>query len=85
MIICTRQRGYWHGLQDLVRDICCVAAERAPECGIGTMIGDLLSADPSSWDAVMIGLRALLCVLLTAPARKAGNPQDQPEVPPSCH
>ena len=59
-----------------------MASERVPDCGISTMIVDLLSVDASSWDAAMIGLRALLCVLVTAPARKAGNPHDQPEVQP---
>jgi hypothetical protein len=44
------------------------------------LIVDLLSAEAPNWDAVMIGLRALLCVLVAAPARKAGMPQAQPEV-----
>jgi hypothetical protein len=57
-----------------VREICCVVADAAPEYGIGALIMDLLSVDASSWDALMIGLRALLCVLLAVPSRKAGMP-----------
>lgn len=57
-----------------MREICCVVADAAPEFGIGVLITELLSAEASSWDALMIGLRALLCVLLAVPARKAGRP-----------
>ncbi|CAL8468215.1 g7754 [Coccomyxa elongata] len=60
--------------QELVREICCVVADAAPEFGIGVLITELLSVEASSWDALMIGLRALLCVLLAVPARKAGRP-----------
>ena len=59
--------------QDLVREICCIVADAAPEFGIGVLIMDLLNVDASSWDALMIGLRALLCVLLAVPSRKAGQ------------
>lgn len=60
--------------QELVREICCVVADAAPEFGIGVLITELLSVEASSWDALMIGLRALLCVLLAVPNRKAGRP-----------
>lgn len=49
-------------------------AESAPQFGIGVLIMDLLSVDVSSWDAIMIGLRALLCVLLAVRSRESGRP-----------
>lgn len=61
--------------------MCCAVAERAPGYGLGVLITELLAADAGGgWDALMVGLRALLSVLLGAPRRAAGLPSAQPEV-----
>ena len=60
--------------QDMVRMICVTVAQRAPEYGLGTLVLDLLQLDAgSAWDGVMIGLRALLAILLAAPAQALGT------------
>ena len=68
--------------QELVREMCCAVAEAAPDYGLGVLITDLLAVDASGWDAIAVGLRALLTVLLGAPRRAAGLPPTQPEVRP---
>ena len=54
----------------MVRQICVTVAEQAPDFGIGMLVMDLLQAETATnWDAAMIGLRALLSILLSAPDR----------------
>ena len=59
--------------QDAVVAMCAGVAERAPEYGLGTLLPELLSAEAASWDATLIGLRALRAVLLAAPSCTASR------------
>ncbi len=56
-------------------ELCCVVARHAPVYGIGTLLPDMLSTELFGWDALMIGLRALLTMLVAAPAWKHGDQQ----------
>ncbi|KAK9839278.1 hypothetical protein WJX81_005497 [Elliptochloris bilobata] len=58
--------------QDAVVELCTTVAAREPNFGVG-MVAELLAGEPTAWDAVGVGLRALRGVLLAAPAR-AGKP-----------
>ena len=57
--------------QDAVVDLCTAVAGREPNFGVG-MVAELLAGEPTAWDAVGVGLRALRAILLTAPGRTAG-------------
>ena len=60
-------------LQDLVRQICVVIADRgAAEFAVGNLIVELISSD-GNWEAIMIGLKALLSIYMSASARAAGR------------
>ena len=61
--------------------LCCVVARHAPTYGIGTLLPDMLSVESSGWDALMIGLRALLTLLIAAPAWRQGDQQPSFQVP----
>ena len=67
-------------VQDLLMELCCVAARHAPAYGIGVLLPDMLTIENSGWDALMIGLRALLTMLIAAPAWSRGNQQPHFEV-----
>ena len=67
-------------VQDLLMELCCVAARHAPAYGIGVLLPDMLTIENSGWDALMIGLRALLTMLVAAPAWSHGNQQPNFEV-----
>jgi hypothetical protein len=56
-------------------ELCCVAARHSPAYGIGVLLPDMLSIELSGWDALMIGLRALLTMLIAAPSWSKGNQQ----------
>ena len=67
-------------LQDLVRQICVTIADRgAAEFAVGTLIVELISSD-GNWEAIMIGLKALLSIYMAAPARAAGRNFSDTEV-----
>ena len=57
--------------QDAVVELCVAVAAREPNFGVG-MVAELLAGEPTAWDAVGVGLRALRAILLTAPGRTAG-------------
>ena len=61
-------------------ELCCVVARHAPMYGIGILLPDMLSIEVSGWDALMIGLRALLTMLIAAPAWSKGDQQPSFEV-----
>ena len=67
-------------VQDLLMELCCVAARHAPAYGIGVLLPDMLTIENSGWDALMIGLRALLTMLIAAPAWSRSNQQPHFEV-----
>ena len=70
------QRSEWEPpLQDVIRQICIKISERAPEFGIGNLVAELLQ-DPSNWDTLLIGLRSLIAILLSAPARLVTSQKD---------
>ena len=56
-------------------ELCCVVARHTPAYGIGVLLPDMLSIELSGWDALMIGLRALLTMLIAAPSWGQGNQQ----------
>ncbi|KAL0053523.1 hypothetical protein WJX82_006983 [Trebouxia sp. C0006] len=59
--------------QDLVRQICVTIADHgAADFAVGSLIIELISSD-GNWEAIMIGLKALLSIFMTAPARAAGK------------
>ncbi len=63
----------WCLLQDLVRQICVTIADHgAADFAVGSLIIELISSD-GNWEAIMIGLKALLSIFMTAPARAAGK------------
>ena len=74
------QTGAVTALQDLLMELCCVIARHAPVYGIGTLLPDMLSTELSGWDALMIGLRALLTMLVAAPAWRQGEQEPTFEV-----
>ena len=59
----------------MIRQICIKVSERAPEFGIGNLVAELLQ-DPSNWDTLLIGLRSLIAILLSAPARLLTSQKD---------
>ena len=61
-------------------ELCCVVIRHAPVHGIGTLLPEMLTIELSGWDALMIGLRALLTMLLAAPAWSRGGQQPTFEV-----
>ena len=61
-------------------ELCCMVARHAPMYGIGTLLPDMLLIEVSGWDALMIGLRALLTLLIAAPAWRQGDQQPSFEV-----
>ena len=67
-------------LQDMIMELCCVVTRHAPVHGIGTLLPEMLTIELSGWDALMIGLRALLTMLLAAPAWSRGGQQPTFEV-----
>lgn len=67
-------------LQDLVRQICVTIADHgAADFAVGSLIVELVSSE-GHWEAIMIGLKALLSILLQAPARAAGRHLQLPQV-----
>lgn len=70
---CTMLYLLWGPLQDLVCQICVTIADRgAAEFAVGSLIVELISSD-GNWEAIMIGLKALLSIYMAAPARAAGK------------
>lgn len=74
-------------MQDLVCQICVTIADKgAAEFAVGSLIVELLSSD-GNWEAIMIGLKALLSIYMAAPGRAAGRNQSHSQVhtphPPS--
>ena len=68
-------------VQDSIRLLCVTIANHgAPEYAIGSLTLELLQSEGSNWDATMIGLRALLSVVMTAPSRLAGGKKFDPAV-----
>eukprot|EP00891_Asterochloris_glomerata_P001080 jgi/Astpho2/1080/fgenesh1_pg.00017_%23_19_t len=64
---------------DSIRLLCVTIANHgAPEYAIGSLTLELLQSEGSNWDATMIGLRALLSVVMTAPLRLAGGKKFDP-------
>ena len=64
-----------------IRLLCVTIANHgAPEYAIGSLTLELLQSEGSNWDATMIGLRALLSVVMTAPLRLAGGKKFDPAV-----
>lgn len=58
-------------LQDLVRQMCVTIADHgAADFAVGSLIVELISSD-GNWEAIMIGLKALLSIFMAAPARAA--------------
>lgn len=71
-------------MQDLVRQICVITADRgAAEFAVGSLIVELISSD-GNWEAIMIGLKALLSIYMAAPARAAGRHFTDAEVRVGC-
>ena len=56
-------------------ELCCVAVRHAPAYGIGVLLPEMLTIENSGWDALLIGLRALLTMLIAAPAWSRGDQQ----------
>ncbi len=74
----------WLLLQDLVRQICVTIADHgAADFAVGSLIIELISSD-GNWEAIMIGLKALLSIFMTAPARAAGKQASGIEVCAAC-
>lgn len=61
-------------------ELCCMVARLAPLYGIGTLLPDMLLIEVPCWDALMIGLRALLTLLIAVPAWGQGDQQPGFEV-----
>ena len=60
-------------MQDLVCQICVTIADKgAAEFAVGSLIVDLINSD-GNWEAIMIGLKALLSIYMAAPGRAAGK------------
>ena len=58
-------------MQELVCQICVTIADKgAAEFAVGSLIVDLISSD-GNWEAIMIGLKALLSIYMAAPGRAA--------------
>lgn len=56
-------------LQDLVCQICVTIADRGvAQFALGNLIVELMGSD-GNWEAIMIGLKALLSIYMAAPAR----------------
>ena len=70
-----------------MRQICVAIADRgAAEFAVGHLIVELISSD-GNWEAIMIGLKALLSIYMSAPARAAGRHVSDAQVgssPASC-
>ena len=78
---CAPLEHYSPCVQDSIRLLCVTIANHgAPEYAIGSLTLELLQSEGSNWDATMIGLRALLSVVMTAPLRLAGGKKFDPAV-----
>ena len=56
-----------------MRQICVTIADHgAADFAVGSLIIELISSD-GNWEAIMIGLKALLSIFMTAPARAVGK------------
>ena len=67
-------------MQDLVCQICVTIADKgAAEFAVGSLIVELISSD-GNWEAIIIGLKALLSIYMAAPARAAGKNQSNAQV-----
>lgn len=66
--------------QDMVRQICVTVAEHgAADFAVGSLIVELVSSE-GNWEAIMIGLKALLSIFMAAPQRAQARRLHQTQV-----